>query len=813
VAEHIMIDIGAHFGHSAEHFVSKGWKIYCFEPDPVNREKLVAKFGDASSVKIDPRAVGEKVETGRPLFSSSESSGISSLHAFHDTHKQAALVDVTTVTEIVKQHELDQIGFLKIDAEGFDLAALRGVPWNRIRPAAIECEFEDAKTVPLGHNWRDMAEFLTGKGYTVYVSEWHPVIRYGIQHDWRGLRQYPCELTCKDAWGNLLAFLEDPGPETIAAALKNCVSVKRALTVPKVSSVAQPQESSDSKSANGKAMREARAPRKAASFWGAIQSVVSFSKTSKPRNWVGRQYARFAGAVKERSLVLFRAGQAVAWSFGAACRRPGLALTGVVFLLVLIAAPFYAPLWPHRGVFWAAAGVIGAMSMGVIAIAVANEALRRLLEGVGADMDTRVRLARQAAERRNAALETRVAELVAKEVGGMRAKVDDTSKQLAALAGQLEWETGSLGERIDRAQATSDKARAVAEGEFDAIKAKVDDTSKRLAALGGQLERETGSLGERIDKAQATSDKARAAAEGEFGAIKAKVDDTSKRLAALAGQLEQNAAFQRFNRVLTYEHVETLLTVWSKRLGVRTTKPSLAYLAHRIRVTEQNAVGRLATAIEDAVLRTLVSSAVRTKKLEILEIGTLFGIGLAMLYENNHGRYDAVHVTAIDPLDGYYNEKEPDVLLNIPVTKATFWRNMDMAGIPRENITLIESLSTSDEAIAQAKARKYDVLVIDGDHSYAGVKADFVSYVDLVQRGGFIIFDDYGTQDWPDVKRFVDDEVAADKRVTLVGSDWRTAVFRVVETTNRSRGGPHRNKRLSPDARSRKMAKKRYKKH
>jgi predicted O-methyltransferase YrrM len=295
-------------------------------------------------------------------------------------------------------------------------------------------------------------------------------------------------------------------------------------------------------------------------------------------------------------------------------------------------------------------------------------------------------------------------------------------------------------------------------------------------------------------------------AEGEFDAIKAKVDDTSKRLAALAGQLEQNAAFQRFNCVLTHEHVETLLTVWSKRLGVRTTKPSLAYLAHRIRVTEQNAVGRLATAIEDAVLRTLVSSAVRTKKLEILEIGTLFGIGLAMLYEHNYGRYDAVHVTAIE-------EKEPDVLLNIPVTKATFWRNMDMAGIPRENITLIESLSTSDEAIAQAKARKYDVLVIDGDYSYAGVKADFVSYVDLVQRGGFIIFDDYGTQDWPDVKRFVDDEVAADKRVTLVGSDWRTAVFRVVETTNRSRGGPHRNKRLSPGARSRKLAKKSYKKH
>ena len=36
-----------------------------------------------------------------------------------------------------------------------------------------------------------------------------------------------------------------------------------------------------------------------------------------------------------------------------------------------------------------------------------------------------------------------------------------------------------------------------------------------------------------------------------------------------------------------------------------------------------------------------------------------------------------------------------------------------------------------------------DLLFIDGDHSYNGVKSDFINYFPLVNSGGFIIFDDY----------------------------------------------------------------------
>lgn len=50
---------------------------------------------------------------------------------------------------------------------------------------------------------------------------------------------------------------------------------------------------------------------------------------------------------------------------------------------------------------------------------------------------------------------------------------------------------------------------------------------------------------------------------------------------------------------------------------------------------------------------------------------------------------------------------------------------------------------TIKQSVIDALAgRKLDILFIDGDHSYDGVKADFQSYRDLVADGGLIVFHD-----------------------------------------------------------------------
>jgi FkbM family methyltransferase len=214
----IMLDVGAHFGTSAAYFHQLGWSIHCFEPDSKNRERLNARFGKSPNITIDTRAVSDKPAKSVSFYTSPESTGISGLHAFRNTHTKSDTVDVTTVEEIIASRQLSTVDFLKIDVEGFDFAVLKGVPWNRIKPDVVECEYEDAKTVKMGHTWKDVAEFLREKGYAVYLSEWHPIVRYGVAHDWRRIVKFPGVELPSDSWGNILAFREDPGLEVVSAA-------------------------------------------------------------------------------------------------------------------------------------------------------------------------------------------------------------------------------------------------------------------------------------------------------------------------------------------------------------------------------------------------------------------------------------------------------------------------------------------------------------------------------------------------------------------------------------------------------------------
>ncbi|MBB4212169.1 FkbM family methyltransferase [Rhodothalassium salexigens DSM 2132] len=214
----VMVDVGAHVGGALAPFARLGWQVHAFEPDPDNRAKLVERFGSAERVVIDPRAVGAEPAADVAFYASPESTGVSGLHAFLDSHAPRGRVDVTTVARIADERGLSAIEFLKIDVEGHDLDVLRGVAWDRLRPACIECEFEDNKTRPRGHTAGDIIAFLAERGYAVYVSTWHPIIRYGIRHDWHRLTPAADGPPPGDAWGNLLAFRDDPGGPAVADA-------------------------------------------------------------------------------------------------------------------------------------------------------------------------------------------------------------------------------------------------------------------------------------------------------------------------------------------------------------------------------------------------------------------------------------------------------------------------------------------------------------------------------------------------------------------------------------------------------------------
>ena len=99
-----MLDVGAHYGDSLAAFARDGWSIHAFEPDPANRRELESAFGGRPNVKIVPKAVSD-APGELSLYTSDESSGISSLAPFTPGHAFAATVEVITLRDyLAEQH-------------------------------------------------------------------------------------------------------------------------------------------------------------------------------------------------------------------------------------------------------------------------------------------------------------------------------------------------------------------------------------------------------------------------------------------------------------------------------------------------------------------------------------------------------------------------------------------------------------------------------------------------------------------------------------------------------------------------------------
>lgn len=199
-----MIDVGAHHGGAALPFLELGWNVLGFEPDVENRAILQAFGKRYPRLKIDGRALGDRVEEKRAFFRSPLSTGISSLLAFHPTHVSAPAVSVTTLDAALQEYGIAAIDFLKIDVEGYDLFVLQGLN-SAIPVRAIMLEFEDRKTRKIGYCASDLADALMARGFTVIASIWNPIVEYGRTHSWREFANYPYPIDGA-CWGNLIGF-------------------------------------------------------------------------------------------------------------------------------------------------------------------------------------------------------------------------------------------------------------------------------------------------------------------------------------------------------------------------------------------------------------------------------------------------------------------------------------------------------------------------------------------------------------------------------------------------------------------------------
>ena len=74
-------------------------------------------------------------------------------------------------------------------------------------------------------------------------------------------------------------------------------------------------------------------------------------------------------------------------------------------------------------------------------------------------------------------------------------------------------------------------------------------------------------------------------------------------------------------------------------------------------------------------------------------------------------------------------------------------------GLDFNSVEMVKGLSTDLEIVSQFSSREFDLVYIDGDHSFDAVICDLEKYSKLVRAGGFLVMDDAscflpGTKFW-----------------------------------------------------------------
>lgn len=133
-----------------------------------------------------------------------------------------------------------------------------------------------------------------------------------------------------------------------------------------------------------------------------------------------------------------------------------------------------------------------------------------------------------------------------------------------------------------------------------------------------------------------------------------------------------------------------------------------------------------------------------------LEIGTREGDSLRVVLEENAGTLQSVWVSDLWGTDyggtGRGNHRHIDQLLDDFNYDG---RRVFLDGNSRDTIP----------ALMPEKSEAFDLVLVDGDHSYEGGKADLENVWPLVKPGGAVLFHDITHPSHPDLRRCFDEFV------------------------------------------------------
>jgi FkbM family methyltransferase len=176
-----ILDIGANIGYTSSVFATvlePGSKIYAFEPDQISFEILKETvWGKNLSGAIEAvhQAVGSSDGSLKFWHNERHSADhrvvTEQFSSACTNGAQISTVPATTVDTFVKSRNLQNISFIKIDVQGYELAVCEGMK-NVLEkfPQAVVClEYSPDALRELGFEPHMLLDFFRTRGYHLYV--------------------------------------------------------------------------------------------------------------------------------------------------------------------------------------------------------------------------------------------------------------------------------------------------------------------------------------------------------------------------------------------------------------------------------------------------------------------------------------------------------------------------------------------------------------------------------------------------------------------------------------------------------------------
>lgn len=172
--------------------------------------------------------------------------------------------------------------------------------------------------------------------------------------------------------------------------------------------------------------------------------------------------------------------------------------------------------------------------------------------------------------------------------------------------------------------------------------------------------------------------------------------------------------------------------------------------------------------------------ATRSKKGDVLEIGTWMGKSACILAGACLTHAPGTRVICVDPHDmtgpddqtGYHRR----LVGNHDGTFYRFIANAKRLGFRG----WVVPIATLAEDAAPLIPKGLRMAFVDGAHDYEGVKKDVTMVIPKLVAGGILALHDARNWRWPDIGRYVDEELARDPRLEEIGTVETIVAFRKV---------------------------------